>query len=346
MLFAFVLAVTACSSSASDTNEPAAPKATSCRVADAPTACWQQRRPLGSGGWPPASGNTPEWQPGKFPLGMDPYEAFDKAWMFGQSYAYSSSDGTTWAQHDKTNWGDRIYQQIVFFKGALWMSGGLDYQSRTFRNDIWRSPDGITWNNVGRAAWSPRGDAALAAFGDRLWLFGGANHVKDDRSKDGYLNDVWVSNDGVQWTQVTGAAPWSPRDKPRVLVFGDALVLAGAHGKADVWRSADGREWKELTDQAPWNPRHDYTALVFDDAIWIFGGWAGTSANALNDVWFSRDATTWTRQAEHASWAPRGPKSFAFRDSVWIYSGKHTAADDNWGGDLWQMTRTAPTTGG
>jgi hypothetical protein len=33
-----------------------------------------------------------------------------------------------------------------------------------------------------------------------------------------------------------------------------------------------------------------------------------------------------------------------FQDRIWIYSGKHTGFDDNWGGDLWQMiTGTAPS---
>ena len=27
-----------------------------------------------------------------------------------------------------------------------------------------------------------------------------------------------------------------------------------------------------------------------------------------------------------------------FQDKIWIYSGKHTGASDNWGGDVWQMT--------
>ena len=34
----------------------------------------------------------------------------------------------------------------------------------------------------------------------------------------------------------------------------------------------------------------------------------------------------------------RSPISVVFHDKIWIYSGKHTGFDDNWGGDLWQMT--------
>ena len=68
------------------------------------------------------------------------------------------------------------------------------------------------------------------------------------------------------------------------------------------------------------------------------GGWIGDdTTNAVNDVWFSTDGVVWQQQAEHAAWEPRSPVSVVFDDSIWIFSGKHTCAEDNWGGDLWQM---------
>ena len=75
----------------------------------------------------------------------------------------------------------------------------------------------------------------------------------------------------------------------------------------------------------------------------MFGGWKDRSTDALNDVWYSSDGMSWSRQADHAPWAPRSPISVVFHDKIWIYSGKHTGADDNWGGDLWQMTTGTPT---
>jgi hypothetical protein len=75
------------------------------------------------------------------------------------------------------------------------------------------------------------------------------------------------------------------------------------------------------------------------------GGWTGRSTNALNDVWYSGDGVTWKRQTDRAPWAPRAPTAtIVFQDKIWIYSGKHTGFDDNWGGDLWQTTSSTPTT--
>jgi len=211
-VLAFALATISAGCSSSDKSATPKIATVSCGAAAAPAACWQELRPLGSGGWPPGTANTPVFEAGKFPLGLKPRVTFNgDLWMIGQSYAYSSSDG-------------------------------------------------ITWKQRGNAAWPVRGAHAMAVFQDKLWLFGGANHIKEDRGTDAFLNDVWVSEDGVQWKQVTGAAPWSPRDNAGVEVLGDALYLVGGPNKADVWRSNDGKEWTELTDAAPWQPRADYGA--------------------------------------------------------------------------------------
>ncbi len=301
-------------------------------------------RPLGSGGFPasPGSQDRPLWQPGKFPLTLTPRLAFlGELWMTAQTLAYSSPDGLTWTQHAKSDWGERIYHSIVYFQGKLWLFGGLDYQSRTLLDDIWSSPDGVTWTKLGTAAWTPRGAHTVVVYHDQLWLFGGTDHVAPDFSMDGLLHDVWVSKDGVAWTQVTDRAAWSPRAYPGVIVFDDQLYVVGGQGQADVWRTSNGTEWTRQTAQAPWGARYGYAQVVFDGKLWVLGGYIDRSTNAQNDIWFSSDGASWTRQADHAPWAPRLPVTIVFQDKIWIYSGKHTGGTDNWGGDLWQMTVAA-----
>jgi hypothetical protein len=165
-----------------------------------PEGCWQMILPLGSGGFPAIRGaqHEPLWEPGRFPLTLAPHIAYDDAlWMVSQTRAYSSPDGLTWTEHAKTDWGERIYESIIYFNGRMLMYGGLAYQARTFLNDIWSSVDRVTWSKIGNAAWSPRGSQTVVVYRNRLWLIGGANHIADDHSTDGFLNDVWVSDDGT-----------------------------------------------------------------------------------------------------------------------------------------------------
>ena len=63
---------------------------------------------------------------------------------------------------------------------------------------------------------------AAVVFDGKMWLFGG-----DDLSST-LNNEVWSSEDGVTWTQVTDAAPWPPRIGSCALVHdGQMWVLGG-----------------------------------------------------------------------------------------------------------------------
>jgi N-acetylneuraminic acid mutarotase len=309
---------------------------------DTSGACWERAAPLGSGAFPA------QWQPGKFPLGVRPIRAFrDELWMIGQTASWSSIDGLNWRRHGKEDWGERIGEAYAFFNGQLWMFGGLGYSSRAVLNDVWRSADGAHWERAGDAAWPGREGQTVVAFKDKLWLFGGTVHVAyEDRSPDQFVNDVWSSEDGVQWAQVTAAAPWPAMDYPQVLVFQDALYLLGGEGHAEVWRSEDGAQWTQLAQEAAWGARYGQGAALFDGRLWVYGGepaprevrHPGVPIHALNDIRYSADGVTWLLQAEHGPWSPRtGMTSAVFNDKLWIFSGKHTGASDNWGGDIWTL---------
>ena len=45
-----------------------------------------------------------------------------------------------------------------------------------------------------------------------LYVLGGHDMQDAPSGPAGYRNDVWASDDGARWTQVTAHAAWSPRD--------------------------------------------------------------------------------------------------------------------------------------
>lgn len=297
---------------------------------------WEQVLPFGNGSF------QQDWKPGTFPLGLTPIVAFgNNLWMVGQKAVWSSVDGIHWSQHPKKDWGERISMSYVYFKGKLWMMGGMKYGERQLVNDLWSSLDGTSWEPVGQGQWPARKGHTLVVFRDKLWLLGGAADVQPDFTSRKLFNDVWSSADGIHWQEEIKAAPWSTRDSPHVMVFQDALYLVGGQGMADVWRSVDGKNWKQLTSQAAWKKRFDQGVQVFDEKLWVFGG-RDTTANhqmaAKNDVWYSIDGLHWTMHAEHAPWTVRsGGTCVVFKDKLWLYSGKHTGGQHNWGGDVWTM---------
>lgn len=121
-----------------------------------------------------------------------------------------------------------------------------------------------------------------AVFQGQMWVIGGG--LYDIRT---FNNDVWSSADGVNWTLVQSAAPWSPRQFQNITVFDNKLwVVAGGvagtqGGTNDVWYSSDGAQWTQL-GATQWQPRHAATGLVYNNHLWLT---CGSYTFGDNDVW-------------------------------------------------------------
>lgn len=287
---------------------------------------WQNLAASGKGCFPD---NCKE---GQFPMAIVPIKAFgEKLYSIGDKSVWISEDGIDWKSHPKTDWGER-YGQFAFFAGKLWMLGGMKTWD-DFRNDVWSSSNGKDWKQVvSKAAWSARRGHGVVVFKDRLWILGGAlSSGRRDKTPDKFLNDVWASADGVNWTQVTANALWNAKDGHTSLVFDDKIWVLG--GKRDVWSSADGKSWTQVTEKAEWSERIGNGGVVFDGKMWIFGG------REMNDVWYSSNGKNWQTAFANAPWSTRSANySVVFNNKIWLFSGK-TGRADSWSGDLWVMVR-------
>lgn len=87
-----------------------------------------------------------------------------------------------------------IKRPVPALCGLLWFTCPLAGQE----------PD---WKLVGDAAWQARDSQAECVFADRLWIMGGWF-----QSYEAPPRDVWSSRDGLNWSQVTSAAPWIHSD--------------------------------------------------------------------------------------------------------------------------------------
>ena len=288
---------------------------------------WQNIAVSGKGCFPP---NCTE---GKFPMAIVPLVAFDgKLYSIGDKRIWTSTDGVNWNSQPKTDWGERHGMQFAFFNNKLWMLGGMKTWD-DFRNDVWSSGDGKEWKQVvSKAAWSARRGHGVVVFKDKLWILGGAlSSGRPNETPTEFLNDVWSSDDGVNWTLVAAVAPWSAKDGHTSLVFDDKIWVIG--GKRDVWSSTDGKNWTPVTGKAEWSERIGGGVLVFDGKIWIFGG------RELNDVWYSSNGVNWQTAFANAPWSTRSANySVVFKNKIWLFSGK-TGREDSWAGDIWTMSR-------
>ena len=242
---------------------------------------------------------TAPWKHSDLPMTV----AFDgKMWLMGGWYngrlkdhsasnaVWSSTNGKDWTQVTaKAAWSPRIAAGLVVFKGKMWLLGGTENyyfgDERSLKNDVWYSENGQDWTlATADAGWSPRAYHQAVVHDGKKWVMGGGNYTPRYHAR----NDVWCSEDGVNWTRVTAAAPWHERLWFSAVVYRDRMWVLGGWSSppytnwGDVWHSKDGKTWAEYRPAVTWKARHEHSAYVWRDRIWVAGG----HAQPLNsEVW-------------------------------------------------------------
>ena len=233
----------------------------------------------------------------------------NKMWFMGgrkvpgsecSNKVWSSIDGAKWnLVTSNAGWSPRLAPGFVVFKNKMWVLGGTSdfYHNNdsTMMNDVWSSVDGKHWNlETDNAGWSKRAHAQAIVFDDKIWIMGGGSRAP----KAAATNDVWCSEDGVHWTQVTPAAQWGPRLWFSAIVYRDRMWALGGwsdqnHNFGDVWYSKDGKNWTEFKSDVSWSSRHEHSAFVFQDKIWIAGGAAEPNYKLNSEVWSLNIPENW-----------------------------------------------------
>jgi hypothetical protein len=254
-----------------------------------------------------------------------------KTWILGGCLGPGSLANDVWYSSDMLSWtiatntapwSQRDALMSVVYDDKMWVMGGGYVGTYAAYNDVWFSSDGANWTlATGAAAWSARQVSGLVTFNGKMWLLGGV-------ASEGvwvYKNDVWSSTNGVDWTLVTNAAPWSVRSCASCFVFdGKIWILGGWNGSVatnDVWYSADGTNWVQATSAAPWEPRFCFPPVVHDGEMWVLGG--QTDSAYTNDVWHSSDGVNWSQALNAAPWSPRRGHSVAtVGETMWLLGGE------------------------
>ena len=236
------------------------------------------------------------WEKSDLPVGL----VFkDRMWHMGgrslpgtecSNEVWTTEDGASWdLATGNAGWSPRLGSGGIVFKDRMWVFGGTsDFyvtNDETLKNDTWSSADGVDWTlESAQAPWSKRAYHKVVELDGKLWLTAGG------ACNDGpfALNDVWCSDDGVEWECVVEQAPWLPRIWHGSVVYRDHIwVIAGDHiGETgmldDVWCSRDGREWSQVESDIIFSKRHEISPYVFRDKLWVT---AGHAAPLSDEVW-------------------------------------------------------------
>ena len=154
--------------------------------------------------------------------------------------------------------------------------------------------------------WSTRGGLGCVVFQDRLWVLGGTGTAQNGTQ----VNDVWSSEDGLQWRQELASAPWRPRWAHAVFAFRGKLWVIGGLASVDpirnlndIWSSPDGKNWTREVAYAPWAARHVWSTAttIHRDRMFLLGG-ASDESNYYQDVLSSNDDIRWRLETVRGPW--------------------------------------------
>ena len=184
----------------------------------------------------------------------------------------------------------------------------------------------LTYNS----SFSRRLGHSAVVFQNKLWVIYG--------SGNGYQNDIWFSDNGIQWNTFTSPST-NPILFPRVhhstLVHDNKIWIIGGISSTglrnDVLYSSNGENWQYATSSAGFSKRYKPGSLVFNNKLWIIGGL--DENNLKNDVWSSSDGITWTQVNSNAGFSGRfGHACAVFNNRMWVFGGNIGSGLSN---DVW-----------
>ncbi|KAB1160807.1 hypothetical protein F7018_02725 [Tenacibaculum aiptasiae] len=207
--------------------------------------------------------------------------------------------------------------EIITFKGEYWFMGGEEpflRSNNTYFNDIWKSNDGVNWTKViDNAPWQGRSDFNLLTFNNKLWIIGGKNNNNDITE---WLNDIWQSDDGINWTQVAKHGPWETRESMSVSVHNNKMYLIGGHSLTnwhlyqDIWESSNGKNWTKvgsisdalLGTESSRQGIQEHTIIKLNNEYYLIAGQLASIFTAHTRVLKSKDMINWSVATINTPW--------------------------------------------
>lgn len=155
-----------------------------------------------------------------------------------KSDVWSSSDGITWElETNNPGFSPRAFAQSFVLNNKLCITGGGNYSPYAFAlNDIWCSADGKNFEMVtANAPWPARIWFSVITHNNHVWILGGDKIVPRSIK----LNDIWISSDLQEWTEVKFDKIWSPRHEHSTVVANDEIFVMAGHAdpiNSQVWK--------------------------------------------------------------------------------------------------------------
>lgn len=256
---------------------------------------------------------------------------------------WSSDDAVNWTFIKKAPWEQRHTFGCLIFNNKIWILGG-DVNSNHYQPDVWNSSNGIDWNLIqDTTTWGFRVLFNYHLMNNKMWVYGGQKIFNNNL--DTSYNDIYSSQDGVNWFKEVNTSSWSPRGMMigNVNHLGKIWMLGGGTYTGDltlrmysneVWNTKNSIQWNFVSN-APWVGRQYHNVISFDNKVWVTCGYNYFQNGNLNDTWYSKDGMNWVK-VDSASIIPRHAASLVeFKGSLILLGGPL------YNDDIWSLSKGA-----
>lgn len=198
-------------------------------------------------------------------------------WLTRGDNMFRSEDGLNWETVlADAPWAHRLGAGFHTFKGKLWFfGGGINYRTGSdyYFNDVWSSENGYDWNlEIENAAWAGRYWFVSMPYDDKLWLAGGWNYYNMDNENYGNQNDVWYTENGIEWFPFVPEGVWPERHAVFCWVLDGSLWISSGYGGGgatrlynDVWKLTNTWRTEKLTQSVALRD----TTIIYGDTLAI-----------------------------------------------------------------------------
>ena len=153
-------------------------------------------------------------------------------------------------------------------------------------------------------------------------------------------NDIWRTEDCIDWEMVVEHAPWQARNDAGCTVWNNKLWLFGGRKKDDadntvylndLWNSEDGINWNPVETDTDRLAVMGTALVVLNGKLCIVGGIPEDGARV---IWSSSDGNHWELWPYTSPWYSRTTAAGAtFNGAMWLFGGEEYAGLRN---DVWR----------
>ncbi len=220
----------------------------------------------------------------------------------------------------------RAGHALASYKHRLWIFGGRysnENASDTYLSDVWSSADGVNWVlETEEANFRRRARHQVMEFDGKLYLFSGEQGLEGGGIFGAF--DVWISDNGVDWEELSVSASAQRGFGGNVVEFNNRLwnvtYEVFNHDSVVVWSSADGAYWQLELDDPPFAPRSGGILYTDSEYLYLMGGEFGSypDVTVYRDVWRSSDGVHWEQVTTDGGYTLTFRAQIQFRDGQFL----------------------------